>query len=171
MVLPLVPVTPIHASCCRRMSIKTIRDLAELLRRDRPQPSSGMPISWPAAAVDRRRNGDGARTRGYRVGKVVESVAADALTRQEQEALRQLPAVARNARDRNCGASTKPCSRSARVGVVIGVRLACSSTHCRSPCLQHVPGSLAGIASGATASRRSDSDMTSAKTGAATSLP
>ena len=103
-----------------------------------------------------------------RLSCIVEPMAALATIRKKQVTFDDIARVARDAADRHVrrlgNALQQGCNRHRRI------ELMCRHAH-RLIAWMMLPGSRAGSASGGTASKRSDSVMTSAKTGAATSLP
>ena len=161
-----------HLELLRRVSVKAIGYLAEprseVVHGDRRHAN---------VARRRARRGvprDGRDAGLERFGQEVEAVRRQALNGQEQVALVEPAAVAADAAHgyrRRVGKTFQQVGERRPGMHVFGRHAHWRSVRVGAMACMTLPGSRTGSASGGTASRRSDSDITSANTGAATSLP
>ena len=167
-------VGPGHANnveAFRRAAVEAIRDLPDPLREivNGDHRQAGVFGLGPGRGVPRDRTG----ARLTRLLEEIETVRRQTLNREKQVAVPELPTVACDAEYGNVrrfSDSPKHIREHRCRRHVFDRRAHRLSARAATDCIT-LPGSRAGSASGATARSRSDSDMTLANTGAATSLP
>ncbi len=160
-----------HVEAFRRVTVKAIRNLADPLREivNGDQRQAGVLWLGPGRRVPRDRTD----ARLPRLLDKIETVRCQTLNREKQVAVTEPPAVAGDAEYgdvRRVSDSPEHFREHRRRRHVFDRHTHRRSALAATACIT-LPGSRAGNASGATARSRSDSDMTLANTGAATSLP
>ena len=160
-----------HFELFRWTTVEAVRNLTEPGRKPVHGDERNANVGW-------RRSGRGvpchsSDSRLERLSEKIEAVRRQPLHREEQVTVVESPAVAADATHghrRRIGKTLQQVGER-RLGMhVFGRHAHWRSVRVAIACMT-LSGSRTGSASGGTASSRSDSDMTSEKTGAATSLP